>query len=102
MKLPHPHRNSRVLCEFDPIFHQFDMYRHSTTANEKTIHIQSRIVKYDILMENYREIFNASFLVQFIQIKEFRWISMMFQSLIGSFVIHVPSTNHVYKKLVDI
>lgn len=27
---------------------------------------------------------------------------MMFQSLIGDFVIHVPSTNHVYRKSRDI
>lgn len=42
----------------------------------------------------HRKIFDASSFEEFIDWNEFWWISLMFQPLIGLFIIHIPSTDH--------
>lgn len=42
----------------------------------------------------YRKIFDPSFFVQLIKFNEFRWITLVFQTLVGFLLVHIPSTNH--------
>lgn len=50
---------------------------------------------------NHPKIFNAGFLLQFIDRQKLLWIAMVLQSLISCFVVHKPSANHCCQASIE-